>query len=113
MESLPLVLITGLDGYLGSHVALAFLENGNFRVRGTVTSLKNDMKMEKLVLGTYFSKIEIIETNILDEKSIVNSAENCDFIVHTIAPFFKKDKRPEEQIVATAVNCMTAVMKAG
>ena len=35
----PLVTITGVTGYLGSHTCLAFLKDGSFRVRGTVRSL--------------------------------------------------------------------------
>ena len=34
--SKPLVLITGISGYIGSHVCKAFLEDGTYRVRGTV-----------------------------------------------------------------------------
>lgn len=33
------VLITGVSGYLGSHVALLFLQSGQFNVKGTVRSL--------------------------------------------------------------------------
>ena len=32
----PLVVVTGISGNLGSHVALKFLQDGGYRVRGTV-----------------------------------------------------------------------------
>ena len=41
----PLVTVTGVSGFLGAATALAFLEDGTFRVRGTVRSTKNEYKM--------------------------------------------------------------------
>ena len=37
----PLVTITGISGYIGSHVALLFLKDGGYRVRGTVRDPNN------------------------------------------------------------------------
>jgi nucleoside-diphosphate-sugar epimerase len=45
-SSKPIVLITGVSGYLGSHVALVFLKDGGFNVRGTVRDTKNANKIE-------------------------------------------------------------------
>jgi nucleoside-diphosphate-sugar epimerase len=44
----PVVLITGVSGYLGSHVALVFLKDGGFTVRGTVRDCSNAKKIEPL-----------------------------------------------------------------
>ena len=96
LPSKPLVVIIGLDGFVGSHVAWAFTTNGQFRVRGTVKSLQDDLAPIKLVLGEHFENIELIETDILSEKSIFDCAEGCQYIIHTVAPFFRKDKRPEK-----------------
>jgi nucleoside-diphosphate-sugar epimerase len=41
MEGKPLVVITGISGYLGSQVCLTFLKHGGYRVRGTVRDTKN------------------------------------------------------------------------
>ena len=48
MDSKPVALITGVSGYLGSHVALMFLKDGTYNVRGTVRSTKNLAKIEPL-----------------------------------------------------------------
>ena len=55
-SSKPIVLITGVSGYLGSHVALVFLKDGGFNVRGTVRDTKNAKKIEPLrkAFGTLF-----------------------------------------------------------
>ena len=55
-SSKPTVVITGISGYLGSHVALVFLKDGSYNVRGTVRDTKNPVKIEPLrkAFGTYF-----------------------------------------------------------
>jgi nucleoside-diphosphate-sugar epimerase len=40
-KSKPVVLITGVSGFLGSHVAFFFLKDGSFTVKGTVRDTKN------------------------------------------------------------------------
>ena len=44
----PLVVITGVSGFLGSHVAHQFLMDGGFRVRGTVRDTKNPKKIDPI-----------------------------------------------------------------
>lgn len=34
----PIVVVTGITGYLGIYVCLDFLKDGGFKVRGTVRS---------------------------------------------------------------------------
>ena len=41
----PLVTITGISGYIGSHVALLCLQDGGYRVRGTVRDPNNESKV--------------------------------------------------------------------
>ena len=48
MENKPLVVITGITGFLGSNVCLYFLRSGLFRVRGTVRSKYNTKKIDPL-----------------------------------------------------------------
>jgi dihydroflavonol-4-reductase len=45
------VLITGISGYLGSHVARVFLEDGSFEVSGTVRDPNNETKIKPLREG--------------------------------------------------------------
>ena len=44
----PLVLVTGATGYIATHVVQQLLSSGNYRVRGTVRSLKNEEKVKAL-----------------------------------------------------------------
>lgn len=40
----PIVVITGVSGYLGSHVALEFLKDDTYTVRGTVRNTNDPKK---------------------------------------------------------------------
>jgi nucleoside-diphosphate-sugar epimerase len=44
----PVVLITGVSGYIGSQVCQYFLKDGGFTVRGTVRDKDNETKIEPL-----------------------------------------------------------------
>ena len=41
----PIILVTGISGYAGSQVALALLEDGSYKVRGTVRDKNNAAKI--------------------------------------------------------------------
>lgn len=86
----PMVLITGISGYLGAHVCFHFLKEGNFRVRGTVRSLARRAKIDPLkkAFGDFFfAELELVEADLLDEASLIKAAEGCEYIVHTASPF--------------------------
>jgi len=38
----PIVVITGISGFIGLHVLRLFLEDGGFRVRGTVRAISDE-----------------------------------------------------------------------
>ena len=44
-EPKPLVLITGVTGFLGSHVCMEFVKQGTFRVRGSVRDLASKTEL--------------------------------------------------------------------
>ena len=44
----PIVTLTGVTGYIGSQVALLFLKDGGYRVRGTVRDKNNQAKLQPL-----------------------------------------------------------------
>ena len=95
MESVKqLVTITGISGYLGAQVCKYFLEDGSFRVRGTVRSVSNSAKIDPLkeAFGDLFDKLELKEADLLDEASIMAACEGSNFIVHTASPFDMAEK---------------------
>lgn len=106
----PLVVITGVSGYLGSQVCLTFLQDGSYRVRGTVRSTSNEPKLAALKSGLgaqWFEQLELVEADLTNEESLLAACDGADYIVHTASPFhFGGD------CVGPAVQGTTAVMKA-
>ena len=52
MSSTPIVLITGASGYVATAVVLAFIEQTNYNIRGTVRSqAKGDAWLAKHPVG--------------------------------------------------------------
>lgn len=108
-EEKPVVLITGISGFLGAHTCLAFLSDGSYRVRGTVRSKTNEAKLEPLKkgFGELFDQLELVEADLTDEASLVNACAGATYVVHTASPFnFKGD------CVGPAVAGTNAIMKA-
>ena len=116
MEStnLPLVVITGITGYLGSQVCQLFLQDGGYRVRGTVRSKTNEEKLAPLkkAFGSNFSRIELVEADLLNEQSLADAIKGCDFVVHTASPFPESEPKDENMIIKPAVEGTLAVMRA-
>lgn len=44
-HSKPKVVITGITGFIGSQVCKAYLDDGSFRVRGTVRDKNNEERI--------------------------------------------------------------------
>lgn len=110
----PTVVITGVSGYLGSHVALVFLKDGAYNVVGTVRDTKNPAKIEPLKkgLGDLFSQLTLVEADLNSEESLFAAIRGANFVVHTASPFPLKPPRHENDLIHPAVNGTLAVMKA-
>ena len=44
-DGVPIVLVTGASGFIATHLIKQLLEQGRYRVRGTVRSLKKEEKV--------------------------------------------------------------------
>mmetsp|Transcript_29240 Transcript_29240/g.54199 ORF Transcript_29240/g.54199 Transcript_29240/m.54199 type:complete len:336 (-) Transcript_29240:204-1211(-) len=108
----PLVTITGVTGFLGSHVALLFLQSSSYRVRGTVRSTLDSSKIDPLRkgLGDLFSQLELVEANLLEKESILEAVAGSTYVIHTASPFVLGVKN-EDDIVKPAVEGTNAVME--
>ena len=88
-----------------------FLEDGGFRVRGTVRDKNNEAKVAPIreAFGDLFAELELVEADLLDEASLVNAIQGSTYVVHLASPFFSSDN--EEELIPPAVNGTTAVIK--
>jgi len=69
MEAKPKVLITGISGYIGSHVCLAFLKDAAYTVRGTLRDPSNEEKLaplRKAAGDILFESLELASVDLMD-----------------------------------------------
>ena len=69
----PLVVITGVSGNVGSCVTLMFLQDGSYRVRGTVRNPNDEAKVAPIrqAFGDeLFNKMELVQADLTDEASL-------------------------------------------
>ena len=109
----PLVTITGVSGYIGSHTCLSFLQDGGYRVRGTVRDSKNEAKIEPLrqAFGDLFDSLELVNADLLNAESIMNAVNGSDYVVHTASPFMLTFESVDDA-VKPAVEGTTAILEA-
>lgn len=111
MESQPLVLVTGITGFVGSQIGLQLLE-ANYRVRGTVRSLQNKEKLEPIRALPNQQNLELVEADLLQREVWDKAVEGCDYILHVASPFPTVTPKDENTLIKPAVEGTTNILKA-
>jgi len=106
-----LVLVTGANGYVGSHAVDQFLTYG-YKVRGTVRNKQKCAWLTQVFDKKYGSgKFELVELATLDDlESFKAAADGCDGIVH-VAQGVGNSSDPHE-VITPAVNCTVVALEA-
>lgn len=108
----PLVLVSGISGFIASWVAHGALKLG-YRVRGTVRSLKNEDKVKHLrdlCPGSVY-KVELVEADLMNEESWTAAVEGCDYILHVASPFVIDEPKDPNDLILPAINGTLNVLK--
>jgi nucleoside-diphosphate-sugar epimerase len=109
----PLVLVTGISGFIASWVAHGALKLG-YRVRGTVRSLGNEEKVKHLrdlCPGSKY-KIELVEADLMKEDGWAAAVQDCDYILHVASPFPLQEPKDPNDLILPAINGTLNVLKA-
>lgn len=108
------VVITGITGFLGSHVCFQFLKNSDFHVRGTVRDLNNLKKLAPLkkAFADYYNHLELVEADLLKPESLDTAVQGCDYVVHTASPFPIEPPKDENELIRPTVEGTMAVIQA-
>ena len=112
-DDVPIVLVTGASGYMASHIVQQLLQDGRFRVRGTVRSLNNEQKVKFLreLVPEAKYPLRLIEADLLKPKTWIEAVRRCRFVFHVASPLMSKAKNPDVYI-KPAVDGTTSVLKA-
>ncbi|THD44538.1 MAG: NAD-dependent epimerase/dehydratase family protein [Bradyrhizobium sp.] len=108
------VLLTGVSGFLGGHVALALL-NAGYQVRGSLRSLgKADHVRTTLAkAGADVSRLEFVALNLLGDQGWEAAAQGCRYLVHTASPVAARMPTDKMELIRPAVEGTERALNAG
>ncbi|KAI0355153.1 NAD-P-binding protein [Trametes cingulata] len=112
MSTKQLILVTGINGFLGAHVVDQLVKAG-YRVRGTVRSSKLEFARENN--AAYGSDVEVIAFDDLASGDFTTALQGVDAVIHAAAPMPGVDSA-ENSLTASidgAVNILRQAEKAG
>ncbi len=110
--SKPLVLITGVTSFLGSHVCLEFLKSGIFKVRGSVLDLPSKTEILQKTFGEHYSQAEFVELNFLNEEQIKKAVQDCEYIVHVGLPPPRKQPKDDKEFIDVSFKGTLFILRA-
>lgn len=112
------VLVTGVSGYIGAHVAQQLLLHG-YDVRGSVRSTADEAKINKLreqivegLPSEGIPTLEFIEADLLKEDTWPAAVAGCHLICHVASPFPLEIPTNADDVIKPAVDGTLAVLKA-
>ncbi|XP_045119349.1 putative uncharacterized oxidoreductase C513.07 [Portunus trituberculatus] len=109
------ILVTGVSGYIGAHVAKQLLEAGH-KVRGTVRSLENEAKIAPLKNLAPNSKfpLELVAADLTKDDGWEKAVEGCSGVMHVASPFpdITSKAVTEEELLEPAREGTLRVLKA-
>ena len=112
------VLVTGVSGFLGGHVALELLRQG-YAVRGSVRNLGRSDKVTSALAkaGADTSRLEFTTLDLLSDAGWAEAMEGVRYLQHVASPFLMETPRDRNVLIRPAVEgtrrALTAAFSAG
>lgn len=100
-----LVLLTGISGFLGGHVALELLKQG-YRVRGSVRDLGKAARVKAALdhAGADLSSVEFVALDLNSDAGWADAMRGVRYLQHVASPFVSRMPRDRMQLIRPAVD---------
>lgn len=105
------ILVTGGNGYLGSHIVYYLLQKG-VSVKVSVSDLSDEKRYSHLKTLSGQERLEIVEGKLTDKNCWRNILEGCAAIVHVASPTPFKAPKQELEVIYPAVEGTLAILHA-
>lgn len=112
------VLLTGISGFLGGHVALTLL-NAGYIVRGSVRNLTKAEKVKQTLArhGADTSRLEFVALDLLSDAGWDEAMADVRYLQHTASPFVLELPDDKMELIRPAVEgterALNAALRAG
>ena len=103
------VVVTGVSGYLGLHVAKALLERGH-HVRGTIRSRSKENSVRE-ALGSATDQLSVFVCDLTSDDGWEEALRGADAVVHVASPFILREPKDEGEYLRPAVDGTVRVMR--
>jgi nucleoside-diphosphate-sugar epimerase len=107
------VLLTGVSGFLGGHVALQLLEAG-YTVRGSVRDLRKADKVRDTLgrAGADISRLEFVALDLMSDRGWTEAMHDVRYVQHVASPFVTSMPADKMELVRPAVEGTTRALDA-
>lgn len=107
------VLLTGISGFLGGHVALQLLEAG-YVVRGSVRDLRKADKVKATLArhGADVSRIEFVALDLMSDAGWRDAVNGVRYLQHVASPFIINQPKDKMELIRPAVEGTTRALEA-
>src|SRR5687767_14121802 len=98
------VLVTGISGFIGSHVALALLYGG-YSVRGSLRDMSRAAEVAAMLerAGADLTRLEFVPLDLLEDDGWAEAARGCRYLQHVASPLAVRAPRDREVMIRPAV----------
>lgn len=98
------VLLTGVSGFLGGHVALELLRAG-YQVRGSVRDLRKADKVRDTLgkAGADLSRVELVALDLTSDAGWDEAMADVRYLQHVASPFVTREPKDRNDLIRPAI----------